>query len=731
GKQVFLSLDGIQKYCKVWINGAYIGDHYGFGSFDFNVTSLLKSNADNVIAMAVSNSRKISGSDYGGITGDVRIILKNKLYIPMQGSSSHEGGTSISTPGFNGKTGVVNIFTWVQNDNPVLKNCTLKTTVYDAEGKSIQVLKTIAEIKPGELYRFEQVSKQIKNLQLWSPEQPYMYRVYSEVYDGAMLCDTYTSTLGFRWFRWDKTDNSLYLNGKKTVLSGIELIYQDEMLGNAVPSWLIEKNLKDMSKGKTINYVRTSDNKYINMADRMGLIVDASLPFDEKDTKEVYDNLVKELIRKNRNNPSVLFWNLGLPFKSSEPSIVLAEDSTRIFIPQNQKVRSTDPDKFMISSMKGFADPSESSKTIAGEPVRVVVTSEQHSLNAGRGSVAKVEAIIVDAQGNKVEGSGKVLRWNISGPARLTGPEISLPESSSSHDNNVLRYSTLPAINIIRSTGESGKISIIVSASGLMSGSLDILSVPLTVDNSLVSETILKNEGRRRSDRNVLAAERLENIPEEIKYLSADLKLNSTDVNGYKKAISEHIVRNNLDVDTSTVEFRTFASLLGRYMDNNKGRIAVVDFNFNAMNYNNCRLISSYVNATKLPQQFKDALRQFYSNAIIWQGEPKNAGDEMNWLNWIPSGGTVVICSDEMKLPPAKGVIITDKNKLTDIISIVHPAFTGFSADARERAMDFITKMNPYVFKNQKGGNDKESAIILAEKGKPVLIPLLKFISED
>jgi beta-galactosidase len=42
-KKVFIEFEGVQKYCKVWINGKYLGDHKGgYGSFDFDITPYIR-----------------------------------------------------------------------------------------------------------------------------------------------------------------------------------------------------------------------------------------------------------------------------------------------------------------------------------------------------------------------------------------------------------------------------------------------------------------------------------------------------------------------------------------------------------------------------------------------------------------------------------------------------------------------------------------------------------------
>ena len=66
-----------------------------------------------------------------------------------------------------------------------------------------------------------------------------------------------------------------------------------------------------------------------------------------------------------------------------------------------------------------------------------------------------------------------------------------------------------------------------------------------------------------------------------------------------------------------------------------------------------------------------------------------------------------------------------------------YPQFKNFSEEAKERALIFINKMNPYVkvsyINEQRSGGDKKNLANVsytAEKGQPILIPALKFISE-
>jgi len=109
GRKIFVVFEGVQKYCKVWINGKYLGDHKGgYGRFDFDLTDHINKGKENVLAVAVSNNQndrfKIPPMQagrfnvYGGIYRNVKLVIKDKLYIPVQGSSEHEGGTVITNP---------------------------------------------------------------------------------------------------------------------------------------------------------------------------------------------------------------------------------------------------------------------------------------------------------------------------------------------------------------------------------------------------------------------------------------------------------------------------------------------------------------------------------------------------------------------------------------------------------------------------------------------------------
>lgn len=911
-RKAFIEFEGVQKYCKVWVNGKYMGDHKGgYGSFDFDISSVLKPGEDNVLVLAVNNKRNdefkippLTAGDfdvYGGIYRNVTLVLKDKLFIPMQGSATHEGGTFVTTPKVTEKEGIVRVQTWVKNDNADKRSCTLLSSIVDTNGEIVQGIKTEAVIEPGQLYKFDQTFKPVKNPHLWSNDDPYLYKVVSQVMDGKTLADNYTSPFGFRWFKWDYKENFLYVNGKKILIHGGNRHQEYPWLGDAIPKWITLMDLKDMAENLNYNFLRTShypnDKLVYDLTDKFGISVVEEVPNIKnlEFSVDVQVQQLKEMIRRDRNHPSIMFWSMGNETNHAiDSKFAIAEDTTRILTARrvtegsagasvkltddnlamenlirstirgwyNKDVKNLEPadgqqsgteeyqqkmlkgsGKFGVENLSiwlyedhgadreylnaplmhldpaGFVDVyrvpkyayyfwqanysknpmvfiqphywrsqylgqledivvnsncdkvelfvngasrgyklldnsnfhsvtfnnvpvaagtlvavgTKDGKTIkkevvlAGKPARIILTGSQNKISADKASVAIITADIVDTWGNHVYGANNTLKWNLSGPATIVGPQVYQSDINRQQEMNGIWYMDVPVSNVIRSTGKTGKIIISVSSVGLNSGSFEIDADEIVSDNSIIIEPVLKDEGRTTVTGIIFNSNKSADIPKEIKTISEEINIGNSDKQGYKRSIRDFIIQKNSVADTTSIEFRTLTELFTSRLLNSEGHLTANDYNSGVDRYNNCRLISGYVNRVKLPQPFKDGLKKYYSDVIINKGMEKKGDEEMNWLNWIPSGGTVVIVQTETPMTAMKGIIYTKNRNLEEIISAVYPQFAKFSQEAKDRALIFTSKANPYVHATSVNG---QKAIYTAEIGQPILVPLIKFISE-
>lgn len=289
----------MQKYAKIYLNGKYLGDHKGgFTSFYMDATDAVNFGGENILTVAVQNSLNDkyrippmnagNWAVYGGIIRDVRLTVTDPVNIPFQGSYKHEGGTFITTPEVSENQASVRIRTYVQNQRSETAEVTLRTVVADADDNVCERLNASQRIGAGQIAEFDQSIPKFRKPQLWSPDSPYLYNAYSEVYVGKELVDTYRSTFGIRSISWDYDLHRLVLNGKVTHLHGINRHEEFPWLGHAFPKWIAQRDMEDMKFGLDINYMRTAhypnDPSVYYFMDRHGICINESCPISKTRT---------------------------------------------------------------------------------------------------------------------------------------------------------------------------------------------------------------------------------------------------------------------------------------------------------------------------------------------------------------------------------------------------------------------------------------------------------------
>ncbi len=348
-KLVFLEFDGVQKVAFIYVNGHLAGEHKGgYTSFSLDVTRWIRFGEENVIAVQVSNRRDdnlghvppmTAGNFdvYGGIYRSVRLVLTNRVHIPFQGSADCEGGSFIQTPYVTADKATVHDTTWVRNDRDALADVEIESRIFDADDAVIATQTTPVSIAPGELKPVVQDFVPVAKPHLWSPSTPYLYRMVTEVRDHGAIIDTYQSTFGFRFFHWNKAEKRLYLNGKPIQLIGINRHQDFPWLGDAVPVWMQIRDLRDIRYSMGFNFQRTAHYPQApaiyDFCDRNGIIVAEESP-NIKDIdfgRDVQLQMIKEMIRRDRNHPSILFWSMGNETDHPADSAwAWAEDKSRI-----------------------------------------------------------------------------------------------------------------------------------------------------------------------------------------------------------------------------------------------------------------------------------------------------------------------------------------------------------------------------------------------------------------
>ena len=267
----FIDFDGVYQKGEVWVNGHHLGMRpYGYSSFRYELTPYLNfGGAENVIAVKVDNSEQPNSRWYSGsgIYRNVWLVKTGKLFVD-------HWGTFVTTPEVSKEKATVSMETKVENrlDNPA--NATLKTLIFDNNGKLVAEVESAQSIDTGSEINYSQ-NLEINNPDLWSIENPVLYKAISEVYNDGKLTDKYETNFGIRYFEFDPNEG-FSLNGEKVKLLGVCQHHDLGCLGAAINTRALERQL-EILREMGCNSIRTSHNppapELLDLCDRMGFVV--------------------------------------------------------------------------------------------------------------------------------------------------------------------------------------------------------------------------------------------------------------------------------------------------------------------------------------------------------------------------------------------------------------------------------------------------------------------------
>lgn len=291
GERYFIEFDGVYMNARVYINGKEVGYRpYGYSSFEYDITPYLIAGR-NVVAVRVDNSDQPNSRWYSGC-GIYRHVWFTKT---ADVHVKHWGVHVVANP-----DGHISVTADVESQGKAYK---VRNQVFDAQGRAVGL--------------------KVRRPHLWSVDDPYIYKVRTQVLVGGKVVDEVWTNTGFRSFRFD-AKTGFWLNGKNMKLNGVCEHHDFGCLGAVVNEDAMHRKLVRL-KEMGVNAIRSSHNppapELLNMCDTMGLIVmdesfdmwrrrktqnDYARFFDEWHERDLAD-----LILRDRNHPSILMWSIG------------------------------------------------------------------------------------------------------------------------------------------------------------------------------------------------------------------------------------------------------------------------------------------------------------------------------------------------------------------------------------------------------------------------------------
>lgn len=331
GRQLFLHFEAIMGKSKVWVNGQLVKEHFGgFLPVVADVTPWLKWGEENVIAVWTDNSDDSSyppgkpqaDLDFtycGGIYRDCWLVVHGRVFItdPNYEDEAAGGGLFVSFGEVSEASAQVRMDVHVRNLSEQAFGGRVICELHDREGRAVAAVERRLSVQRG---KARQVSGTVTVEQphLWSPDSPYLYDLHVYVKDKAgNTVDGYRRRIGIRSIEFRGQDG-FWLNGKPypEPLIGANRHQDFAVIGNALSNslhWRDAKKLRDAGLRVIRNAHYPQDPAFMDACDELGLFVIVNTPgwqfwSDEPVFAQRVYNDIRNMVRRDRNHPSVWLW---------------------------------------------------------------------------------------------------------------------------------------------------------------------------------------------------------------------------------------------------------------------------------------------------------------------------------------------------------------------------------------------------------------------------------------
>jgi beta-glucuronidase len=297
--RTFLHIGAANYRTFVWVNTKKVCEHEGgFTPFDCDITGVVK-DGKNFVVISVDDTRIADGVptlqtdwwNYGGLHRDVSLVE-----VPTQFIDDYDLHLS------RADRTTIEGYVHVEGANPG-DQVTVTIPELNARVQAILDAQSRATI-----------SIPTKNLSLWSPDNPKLYKVTL-----ASGPDTISDEIGFRTIEVRGTQ--ILLNGQPIFLRGVSIHAEAPYRTGRANTQKDMDTLLGWAKELGCNYVRLAhyphDERMTRTADRMGIMVWSEIPdywalqFDNPAVLAKSKQQLSEMIRRDRDKASIVLWSVA------------------------------------------------------------------------------------------------------------------------------------------------------------------------------------------------------------------------------------------------------------------------------------------------------------------------------------------------------------------------------------------------------------------------------------
>ncbi|TKC63764.1 DUF4982 domain-containing protein [Pedobacter hiemivivus] len=335
GKRFFLYFEGVGSYASIWLNGKKVGYHAGGRTtFTLDVTNVIKlNNQPNLLAVRADHPANIQdlpwvdggcstergfseGSQPMGIFRPVHLVVTSDVRIEPFGVHIWNDDQ------VSEKSAMLKMETEIKNYGARTRTITVLSQLFDQDGKKVTESRNINRLSPGKTLTVAQQTAQLKDVKLWSLENPYLYTLKTSIAEGNKVIDELSTPYGIRWISWPigakpADPKRFLLNGKPVFINGVA--EYEHLIGNshAFSAEQIRSRVMQI-KAAGFNSFRDAHQPhnllYQEYWDKLGILswtqMAAHIWYDTPQFRANFKSLLTDWVKERRNSPSVVLWGL-------------------------------------------------------------------------------------------------------------------------------------------------------------------------------------------------------------------------------------------------------------------------------------------------------------------------------------------------------------------------------------------------------------------------------------
>ena len=349
GKLVKICFDGTYNETKVWVNGIMVGNHVnGYTPYYYDITDALNPvGEDNIIAVRCrNNGRNAHWYSGAGIYRDVKLEMFDPIHVDPWGAF-------VTLAYLDAYETKVNVEARVVNETANDATVSVQVVLRSQRGRNVGNAHQEVEVRANSWVRLTQMMH-VSRAVIWSLENPYLYTAEITIKKGDEVIDEYKQKFGVRKIEVS-ADKGFRLNGEMIELKGGCVHHDNGFLGSAAFNRAEYRKVEQL-KEAGYNAVRTVHNPpssyFLEACDELGMLVIEEFTdvWEVHKTPQDYATYFKEtwepdltnMIKRDRNHPSVIMWSIGneIPNQSTE-------DALRIQGELIKRVKELDPTRFV------------------------------------------------------------------------------------------------------------------------------------------------------------------------------------------------------------------------------------------------------------------------------------------------------------------------------------------------------------------------------------------------